>query len=180
MERTGPRPSRQCGTRTPRSLPLRRLAARHPTGLGSHRAAAAGARLRLLPEQKLRGRLGVAGLGLCAHRRQRCDRESGRLHRRRTGFLGEAPAHEQHRRLELVLGTAGERLRPQETAVGLGAFRTGRGPDLPQRTPRQRDQPRFGEVEHRFVGGRNFRCLGEVGPAGANGSSTGLTLRLAK
>ena len=53
-----------------------------------------------------------------------------------------------------MFGTVGERFRPQETAVGLGAFRTGSGPDLPQLTPRQRDQPRFGEAEHRFVGRR--------------------------
>ena len=113
-----------------------------------------GIAVRLLPEQKLRGRLGVAGLGLSAHRRQRCDREPGRLHHGRTGFLGEAPAHEQHGRLELVFGPVGERFRPQDTAVGLGAFRTASGPDLPQLTPRQRDQPRFGEAEHRFVGRR--------------------------
>ena len=53
-----------------------------------------------------------------------------------------------------MLGTVGERLRPQETGVGLGAFRTASGPELPQLTPRQRDQPRFGEAKHRFVGGR--------------------------
>ena len=132
--------------------PVLRLVARQ----GPYRIVrrAAGDRVRLLPEQKLRGRLGVAGLGLSAHRRQRCDREPGRLHRGHAGFLGEAPAHEQYGGLELVFGTVGERFRPQDTAVGLGAFRTGSGPDLPQLTPRQRDQPRFGEAEHRFVGRR--------------------------